>query len=103
MQLPNEDPEIFEVSSKCLSILVQLYGGENPDSLSPENAENFANLLTSKEDPKEQKLLLKILRRMVSPHGNWVQDGWLLRQLIEESCDFLPPDFSKRIPGYVTQ
>ncbi|XP_060036344.1 serine/threonine-protein kinase ULK4 isoform X3 [Erinaceus europaeus] len=63
--LPNEDPEIFEVSSKCLSILVQLYGGENPDSLSPENAEFFADLLTSKEDPKEQKLLLRILRRMV--------------------------------------
>uniref|UniRef100_A0A8C6C1J7 non-specific serine/threonine protein kinase n=1 Tax=Monodon monoceros TaxID=40151 RepID=A0A8C6C1J7_MONMO len=62
--LPNEDPEMFEVSSKCLSILVQLYGGENPDSLSPENAENFAELLTSKEDPKEQKLLLRTLRRM---------------------------------------
>uniref|UniRef100_A0A8C4LKY6 Unc-51 like kinase 4 n=1 Tax=Equus asinus asinus TaxID=83772 RepID=A0A8C4LKY6_EQUAS len=75
--LPNEDPEIFEVSSKCLSILVQLYGGENPDSLSPENAESFAHLLTSKEDPKEQKLLLRILRRMVSPHGNWGQGGWL--------------------------
>uniref|UniRef100_A0A452T6D9 Unc-51 like kinase 4 n=1 Tax=Ursus maritimus TaxID=29073 RepID=A0A452T6D9_URSMA len=75
--LPNEDPEIFEVSSKCLSILVQLYGGENPDSLSPENAANFADLLTSKEDPKEQKLLLKILRRMVSPHGNRDQGGWL--------------------------
>uniref|UniRef100_A0A8C0T9E8 non-specific serine/threonine protein kinase n=1 Tax=Canis lupus familiaris TaxID=9615 RepID=A0A8C0T9E8_CANLF len=52
--LPSEDPEIFEVSSKCLSILVQLYGGENPDSLSPENAENFADLLTSKEDPKDR-------------------------------------------------
>ncbi|XP_055414066.1 serine/threonine-protein kinase ULK4 isoform X5 [Bubalus kerabau] len=63
--LPNEDPEIFEVSSKCLSILVQLYGGENPESLSPENAETFADLLTSKEDPKDQKLLLRILRRMV--------------------------------------
>ncbi|ELK10107.1 Serine/threonine-protein kinase ULK4 [Pteropus alecto] len=62
--LPNEDPEVFEVSSKCLSILVQLYGGENPESLSPENAENFADLLTFKEDPKEQKLLLRILRRM---------------------------------------
>lgn len=72
-QLPNEDPEVFEVSSKCLSILVQLYGGENPESLSPENAENFADLLTVKEDPKEQKLLLRILRRMVSPHGNL---GW---------------------------
>ncbi|XP_054451851.1 serine/threonine-protein kinase ULK4 [Pteronotus mesoamericanus] len=65
--LPIEDPEIFEVSSKCLSILVQLYGGENPDSLSPENAENFADSLLSKEDPKEQKLLLRILRRMAAP------------------------------------
>ncbi|XP_032120183.1 serine/threonine-protein kinase ULK4 isoform X3 [Sapajus apella] len=64
--LPNEDLEIFDVSSKCLSILVQLYGGENPDSLSPENVEIFAHLLTSKEDPKEQKLLLRILRRMVT-------------------------------------
>uniref|UniRef100_A0A2K6TCK0 Unc-51 like kinase 4 n=1 Tax=Saimiri boliviensis boliviensis TaxID=39432 RepID=A0A2K6TCK0_SAIBB len=68
--LPNEDPEIFDVSSKCLSILVQLYGGENPDSLSPDNVEIFAHLLTSKEDPKEQKLLLRILRRMVSSLRN---------------------------------
>ncbi|KAH0502640.1 Serine/threonine-protein kinase ULK4 [Microtus ochrogaster] len=62
--LPSEDPEISEASSKCLSILVQLYGGENPDSLSPENLETFANLLVTKEDPKDQKLLLRILRRM---------------------------------------
>ncbi|XP_039086319.1 serine/threonine-protein kinase ULK4 isoform X4 [Hyaena hyaena] len=83
--LPNEDPEIFEVSSKCLSILVQLYGGENPDSLSPENAENFADLLTSKEDPKEQKLLLKILRRMVTSNEKLLENlkdaGSLLRAL----------------------
>ncbi|XP_075820228.1 serine/threonine-protein kinase ULK4 [Microtus pennsylvanicus] len=64
--LPSEDPEISEASSKCLSILVQLYGGENPDSLSPENLETFANLLVTKEDPKDQKLLLRILRRMVT-------------------------------------
>ncbi|XP_066101422.1 serine/threonine-protein kinase ULK4 isoform X2 [Saccopteryx bilineata] len=64
--LPAEDPEVFEVSSKCLFILVQLYGGENPDNLSPENAENFAVVLTSKEDAKEQKLLLRILKRMVT-------------------------------------
>ncbi|XP_062056103.1 serine/threonine-protein kinase ULK4 isoform X2 [Lepus europaeus] len=66
LQLPSEDPEIFEMSSKCLSILVQLYGGENPDSLSPENAESFAELLLAKEDPKEQKLLLRILRRLIT-------------------------------------
>uniref|UniRef100_A0A7N5K4M9 non-specific serine/threonine protein kinase n=1 Tax=Ailuropoda melanoleuca TaxID=9646 RepID=A0A7N5K4M9_AILME len=84
--LPNEDPEIFEVSSKCLSILVQLYGGENPDSLSPENAENFADLLTSKEDPKEQKLLLKILRRMVTSnekHLESLKDAGSLLQALE--------------------
>uniref|UniRef100_A0A8C6QQZ1 non-specific serine/threonine protein kinase n=1 Tax=Nannospalax galili TaxID=1026970 RepID=A0A8C6QQZ1_NANGA len=64
--IPSEDHEISEVSCKCLSILVQLYGGEDPDSLSPENLEIFAGLLATKEDPKEQKLLLRILRRMVS-------------------------------------
>ncbi|XP_061051260.1 serine/threonine-protein kinase ULK4 isoform X2 [Eubalaena glacialis] len=83
--LPNEDPEIFEVSSKCLSILVQLYGGENPDSLSPENAENFADLLTSKEDPKELKLLLRILRRMITSNEKHLESlknsGSLLRAL----------------------
>ncbi|KAM7063273.1 serine/threonine-protein kinase ULK4 isoform 3-T3 [Molossus nigricans] len=83
--LRTEDPEIFEVSSKCLSILVQLYGGENPDSLSPENAENFADLLTSKEDPKEQKLLLRILRRMITSNEKHLeslkQAGSLLRAL----------------------
>nr|XP_023476458.1 serine/threonine-protein kinase ULK4 isoform X6 [Equus caballus] len=83
--LPNEDPEIFEVSSKCLSILVQLYGGENPDSLSPENAESFAHLLTSKEDPKEQKLLLRILRRMITSNEKHLESlknaGSLLRAL----------------------
>ncbi|XP_037703747.1 serine/threonine-protein kinase ULK4 isoform X2 [Choloepus didactylus] len=83
--LPNEDPEIFEVSSKCLSILVQLYGGENPDSLSPENAESFAKLLKSKEDPKEQKLLLRILRRMVTSNEKHLESlknaGGLLQAL----------------------
>ncbi|XP_058411633.1 serine/threonine-protein kinase ULK4 isoform X5 [Diceros bicornis minor] len=83
--LLNEDPEIFEVSSKCLSILVQLYGGENPDSLSPENAENFADLLTFKEDPKEQKLLLRILRRMITSNEKHLESlknaGSLLRAL----------------------
>ncbi|XP_021113616.1 serine/threonine-protein kinase ULK4 isoform X3 [Heterocephalus glaber] len=63
--LPGEDPEVFEVSSKCLSILVQLYGAEIPDSLSPENTESFARVLASK-GPKDQKLLLRILRRMVT-------------------------------------
>ncbi|XP_076433524.1 serine/threonine-protein kinase ULK4 isoform X1 [Peromyscus maniculatus bairdii] len=83
--LPNEDPEISEVSSKCLSILVQLYGGENPDSLSPENLETFADLLVAKEDPKDQKLLLRILRRMLTSNEKHLESlkntGSLLRAL----------------------
>ncbi|XP_055984923.1 serine/threonine-protein kinase ULK4 [Sorex fumeus] len=83
--LPNEDPEIFEVASKCLSILVQLYGGENPDSLSPENTENFADVLTCKVDPKEQKLLLRILKRMITSNQKHLESlrhaGGLLRAL----------------------
>ncbi|XP_036886446.1 serine/threonine-protein kinase ULK4 isoform X2 [Sturnira hondurensis] len=85
LQLPAEDPEIFEVSSKCLSMLVQLYGGENPDSLSPENAEALADSLMSKVDPKEQKLLLRILRRMVTASEKHLESlrnaGSLLRAL----------------------
>ncbi|KAM6160929.1 serine/threonine-protein kinase ULK4 [Erethizon dorsatum] len=86
--LPGEDPEVFEVSSKCLSILVQLYGGEIPDSLSPENAESFARVLASRKDPKDQKLLLRILRRMITSseqHRVHLQQAgglqWVLEQL----------------------
>ncbi|XP_023371700.1 serine/threonine-protein kinase ULK4 [Otolemur garnettii] len=83
--LPHEDPEIFDVSSKCLSILVQLYGGENPDSLSPEHMETFADLLLSKEDIKEQKLLLRILRRMITSNEKHLESfknsGSLLQAL----------------------
>ncbi|XP_012508172.1 PREDICTED: serine/threonine-protein kinase ULK4 [Propithecus coquereli] len=85
--LPSEDPEIFDVSSKCLSILVQLYGGENPDSLSPENVETFADLLVSKEDPKERKLLLRILRRMITSnekHLESLQSAGSLLQALEQ-------------------
>lgn len=83
--LPSEDPEISEVSSKCLSILVQLYGGENPESLSPENMVTFANLLMTKEDPKDQKLLLRILKRMVTSNERLLESlkntGSLLQAL----------------------
>uniref|UniRef100_A0A6I8PK98 Unc-51 like kinase 4 n=1 Tax=Ornithorhynchus anatinus TaxID=9258 RepID=A0A6I8PK98_ORNAN len=73
--LPSEDPEIFENSSRCLSILVQLYGGDNPDSMSPEHIENFAKVLKTKK-PKELKLLLRIMKRLVSEVQNSKQTGW---------------------------
>uniref|UniRef100_A0A6I8P4A9 Unc-51 like kinase 4 n=1 Tax=Ornithorhynchus anatinus TaxID=9258 RepID=A0A6I8P4A9_ORNAN len=74
--LPSEDPEIFENSSRCLSILVQLYGGDNPDSMSPEHIENFAKVLKTKK-PKELKLLLRIMKRLVS-EDLWLKWAWMV-------------------------
>ncbi|NXB82496.1 ULK4 kinase, partial [Donacobius atricapilla] len=64
--LPSEDTEIFLSASQCLLLLVQLYGGNNQESMSPENMGSFAEVLKSKKDPRELKLLLKIVKRLVS-------------------------------------
>ena len=36
-QLVNEDVDVAELSLKCLSLLVQLYGADTTNSLSPIN------------------------------------------------------------------
>ncbi|XP_078519656.1 serine/threonine-protein kinase ULK4 isoform X2 [Lissotriton helveticus] len=64
--LPSEDSEIWDNSSQCLSVMVQLYGGDNQDSMSPENMECFAEVLVSKRDPKHQKLLLRVIKRLLT-------------------------------------
>uniref|UniRef100_A0A8C3GEP7 Unc-51 like kinase 4 n=1 Tax=Cairina moschata TaxID=8855 RepID=A0A8C3GEP7_CAIMO len=64
--LPSEDIEIFENASQCLSLLVQLYGGNSQDSMSPENMDSFAEVLKSKKDTRQLKLLLRIIKRLVS-------------------------------------
>uniref|UniRef100_A0A8C3IJ67 Unc-51 like kinase 4 n=1 Tax=Chrysemys picta bellii TaxID=8478 RepID=A0A8C3IJ67_CHRPI len=64
--LPSDDTEIYETASQCLSLLVQLYGGDNLDSMSPENMDSFAEVLKSKRDLKQQKLLLRIIKRLVN-------------------------------------
>lgn len=64
--LPSEDSEIWDHSSQCLSVMVQLYGGDNQDSMSPENMECFAEVLVSKRDPKHQKLLLRVIKRLLT-------------------------------------
>ncbi|XP_020843019.1 serine/threonine-protein kinase ULK4 isoform X3 [Phascolarctos cinereus] len=85
--LPSEDPEIFEVSSRCLSVLVQLYGGDNAESMSPENMDNFAELLKSKKDPKEQKLLLRVIKRLITSNEKHLEslkkDGAALIRSLE--------------------
>ncbi|KFW95537.1 Serine/threonine-protein kinase ULK4, partial [Phalacrocorax carbo] len=64
--LPGEDTEIFESASQCLSLLVQLYGGNSQESMSPENMDSFAEVLKSKKDTRQLKLLLRIIKRLVS-------------------------------------
>ncbi|KAF7247692.1 Serine/threonine-protein kinase ULK4, partial [Varanus komodoensis] len=64
--LPSEDTEIYENASQCLSLLVQLYGGDNSDSMSPENMDSFAEVLQVKKEVKDQKLLLRVIKRLAS-------------------------------------
>uniref|UniRef100_A0ABM5GPR7 Serine/threonine-protein kinase ULK4 isoform X2 n=1 Tax=Pogona vitticeps TaxID=103695 RepID=A0ABM5GPR7_9SAUR len=64
--LPSEDPEIYEKASQCLSLLVQLYGGDNMDGMSPENMDSFAKALQLKTEMKDQKLLLRIIKRLIT-------------------------------------
>uniref|UniRef100_A0A8C3MT99 Uncharacterized protein n=1 Tax=Geospiza parvula TaxID=87175 RepID=A0A8C3MT99_GEOPR len=84
--LPSEDTEIFLSASQSLLLLVQLYGGSNEESMSPENMDSFAEVLKSKEDPRELKLLLKIVKRLVKYDCNpWQQELKGSNSLVEIS------------------
>ncbi|XP_048190445.1 serine/threonine-protein kinase ULK4 [Perognathus longimembris pacificus] len=67
--LPSDDPEVFDGASRCLSVLVQLYGGEQPAALTPGHLESWTAVLASRREPRERKLLLRILRRMVTSNA----------------------------------
>ncbi|XP_062580885.1 serine/threonine-protein kinase ULK4-like isoform X2 [Saccostrea cucullata] len=60
-----EDTDIQDFSTKCLSLLVQLFGGENKDAMTPENMEYYSKAL-KKADVKKQKVLLRIIKRLLS-------------------------------------
>nr|XP_034984718.1 serine/threonine-protein kinase ULK4 isoform X4 [Zootoca vivipara] len=64
--LPSDDNEIYVNASQCLSLLVQLYGGANMDSMAPENMDSFAEVLQFKKEVKDQKLLLRIIKRLIT-------------------------------------
>nr|XP_033786342.1 serine/threonine-protein kinase ULK4 isoform X2 [Geotrypetes seraphini] len=85
--LLSEDLEIFENASQCLSLLVQLYGRDNQDSMSPENMDCFAEVLTSKKDPKYQKLWLRIIKKLITSNvkhlENLKNDGDALIHTLE--------------------
>ncbi|XP_042744966.1 serine/threonine-protein kinase ULK4 isoform X1 [Lagopus leucura] len=64
--LPSEDTETFENASRCLSLLVQLYGGNSQESMSPENMGSFAEVLKSRKDTRHRKVLLRIIKRLIT-------------------------------------
>ncbi|XP_042333128.1 serine/threonine-protein kinase ULK4 isoform X2 [Sceloporus undulatus] len=85
--LPSEDTEIYETASQCLSLLVQLYGGDNVDSMSPENMGSFAEVLELKTEVKDQKLLLRVIKRLITSNEKHSQslknDGEILVRTLE--------------------
>ncbi|XP_063778472.1 serine/threonine-protein kinase ULK4 isoform X2 [Pseudophryne corroboree] len=80
--LPSDDPEIYENSSQCLSLMVQFYGGDNQDSMTSDNMESFAQALLCKREPKQQKLLLRVVKRLITSNEKHLEsmknDGDLL-------------------------
>ncbi|KFV65713.1 Serine/threonine-protein kinase ULK4, partial [Dryobates pubescens] len=64
--LPSEDTEVFASASQCLSLLVQLYGGDSQESMSPESMASFAEVLKAKKETRQLKLLLRVVKRLVS-------------------------------------
>ncbi len=69
MQLSTENQEIWEESLQCLSLLVQLYGGEGYDCLSPSCLQSFSSALRTNmhtEPPRIQRTTLRIIKRLVS-------------------------------------
>ncbi|XP_060103490.1 serine/threonine-protein kinase ULK4 [Heteronotia binoei] len=86
--LPSEDTEIYENASQCLSLLVQLYGGDNMDSMSPENMDSFAEVLQCKKEVKDQKLLLRVIKRLITSNEKHTEslknDGDILVHTLEK-------------------
>lgn len=70
--LCHEDTDIHDLSTKCLSLLVQLFGGENKDSMSMENMDYYSKAL-KKADAKKQKVLLRIIKRLLSTEKSHVE------------------------------
>ncbi|BFZ15632.1 hypothetical protein BsWGS_18671 [Bradybaena similaris] len=60
-----EDTEIQDLSLKCLSLLVQLFGGESRDAMTSDNMECYCKALKVSE-PRKQKVLLRVIKRLLN-------------------------------------
>lgn len=72
LQFSSENQEVWEESLQCVSLLVQLYGGDGDDCLSPSCLRSFEHLLHAQmqtESLRIQRTALRIIKRLVSsPH-----------------------------------
>ncbi|KAM8869526.1 serine/threonine-protein kinase ULK4 isoform 2-T2 [Spinachia spinachia] len=84
--LSTEHQEVWEESIQCLSLLVQLYGGEGYDCLSPSCLQSFSHALHTHmhmETPRIQRTTLRIIKRLVqtTERSDWL-DGPEAAELI---------------------
>ncbi|XP_027143141.1 serine/threonine-protein kinase ULK4 isoform X1 [Larimichthys crocea] len=88
--LSTENQEVWEESMQCLSLLVQLYGGEGYDCLSPSCLQSFLHVLRTHmhtETPRIQRTALRIIKRLVqtTERSDWFEcpEGAELMSLLQ--------------------
>ncbi|KAM4736319.1 serine/threonine-protein kinase ULK4 isoform 2-T3 [Anableps anableps] len=89
--LSTENQEVWEESIQCLSLLVQLYGGEGQDCLSPSCLQSFSHLLRTHmntETPRTQRTALRIIKRLIqtTEQSDWFKcpEGARLTNLLQD-------------------
>ncbi len=82
LQLACNDSEVYEEASHCVSLLAQLYGGEGADRLQPEELLSLAHALQEHTEPRQQKLLLRVLKRLVSACKCWSETSTYLNCIL---------------------
>ncbi|XP_045899646.1 serine/threonine-protein kinase ULK4 [Micropterus dolomieu] len=89
--LSTENQEVWEESIQCLSLLVQLYGGEGCDCLSPSCLQNFSHVLHTHMHtgtPRIQRTTLRIIKRLVqtTERSDWLEctEGAGLLSLLQD-------------------
>ncbi|XP_075068583.1 serine/threonine-protein kinase ULK4 isoform X3 [Mixophyes fleayi] len=100
--LPSDDPEIYENSSQCLSLMVQLYGGDSQDSMTSDNMESFAQVLLCKREPKQRKLLLRVIKRLITSNEKHLESMKNDGNLLIHTLDRLAQDSSLNADAAVT-
>ncbi|CAK6954330.1 serine/threonine-protein kinase ULK4 [Scomber scombrus] len=89
--LSTQNQEVWEEPIQCLSLLVQLYGGEGHDCLSPSCLRSFSHVLCKhmhSENPRMQRTTLRIIKRLVltTDRFDWLEcpEGAELESLLQD-------------------